>query len=51
MRYFIHDPKSGRWFVEDRGFHTYDHNQATHFTCYDTASNVAKSRGGFVETL
>tara|TARA_B100000700_G_scaffold311500_2_gene393715 strand:+ start:157618 stop:157968 length:351 start_codon:yes stop_codon:yes gene_type:complete len=51
MRYFIHDPKSGRWFVDERGFHTYDHNQATRFTCYETASRAARSVGGYVETL
>lgn len=51
MRYYIHDPKSGRWYVNGCGFHTYDHNQATCFTCYETAARLAKSLKGFVEAL
>ncbi len=51
MRYFIHDPKSGRWFAGERGFYTYDHNQAKPYTCYETASRDAKAVGGYVEAL
>jgi hypothetical protein len=51
MRYFIHDPKSGKWFVDGKGFDTYDHNQAKVFESYGQAANLAELINGNIETL
>ena len=51
MRYYVHDPKSGKFFTRHLGFYTYDHNEATNFRSYSAASSCARMYRGSVVIL